>query len=285
MGNRIRLWIQIVFAAVTNGYLYGFLTGNIYKGPLKKACVPGLNCYSCPGALGSCPIGSLQSALAGRERSFPFYVTGFLLLFGSVFGRAVCGWLCPFGLIQELLHKLPFVKKRKNLPGHRYFVKVKYLVLIVFVMIFPMALSGESGQGTPWFCKYICPSGTLLAGIPLTAADDNLRQAVGLLFGWKVMILAVIVLLALWSYRPFCKYICPLGAFYSFFNSFSVIRYRIDERSCVHCGKCEKACKMGVRVWEAPNHPECIRCGECIEICPSGALSMGHKKTVRDSHS
>ena len=57
----IRLWIQIIFAALTNGYVNGFLQSKIYTGPTKAICVPGLNCYSCPGALGACPIGSLQA--------------------------------------------------------------------------------------------------------------------------------------------------------------------------------------------------------------------------------
>ena len=100
--NRMRLWVQIVFTAVTNGYLLGFLRGRIYTGPTKAACVPGLNCYSCPGALGSCPIGSLQAVLGSRDYKFSFYAVGFLLFFGSLFGRFVCGWLCPFGL--SLIH-------------------------------------------------------------------------------------------------------------------------------------------------------------------------------------
>ena len=65
--ERVRLWVQIAFAALTNGYLYGFLTGRIYTGPTKAVCVPGLNCYSCPGALGACPIGSLQAVLGSRK--------------------------------------------------------------------------------------------------------------------------------------------------------------------------------------------------------------------------
>lgn len=272
MGSRIRLWVQAAFAALTNGYFYGFLTGTIYTGPLKQACVPGLNCYSCPGALGSCPIGSLQSVLAGREKSFPFYAVGFLLLFGSVFGRAVCGWLCPFGLVQELLYKIPFVKKRKNLPGHRILTKVKYLVLALFVILLPLLAADTQGQGKPWFCQYICPSGTLLAGIPLVGSVESLRETAGVLFGWKVLVLLAVALLAVWVFRPFCKYLCPLGAFYSFFNSFAVFRYQVDEQACVRCGKCREVCKMDIRTWETPNHPECIRCGECVQACAAGAI-------------
>ena len=92
-------------------YAVGFINGKIYDGSLKKLCLPGLNCYSCPGALGSCPIGSLQAVLGSRNFQFSFYIFGFLMLMGAVFGRFVCGWMCPFGLVQDLLYKIPFIKK------------------------------------------------------------------------------------------------------------------------------------------------------------------------------
>lgn len=208
--EHVRTWVQIVFAAVSNGYLYGYMTGQIYRGPLKAACMPGLNCYSCPGALGSCPIGSLQAVLGSRNYRFSFYVLGFLMLFGSLFGRLICGWLCPFGLVQDLLYKIPFFKKRKNLPGHKVLVWVKYVILVVFVILLPLLVVDFIGQGSPWFCKYICPSGTLGAGIPLLAMNESLRDAAGALFLWKSGILLVLLLLCLMVYRPFCKYICPV---------------------------------------------------------------------------
>ena len=271
--NRMRLWVQIVFTAVTNGYLLGFLTGRIYTGPTKAACVPGLNCYSCPGALGSCPIGSLQAVLGSRDYKFSFYVVGFLLFFGSIFGRFVCGWLCPFGLVQDLLYKIPLFKKRKNLPGHKVLIWAKYVILVLFVILLPLLVVDFTGQGDPWFCKYICPSGTLAAGIPLVLLNENLKLAVGNLFFWKVAILIVLIILALWVYRPFCKYLCPLGAIYSFFNPVALYRYQIDESACTKCGKCKKACKMDIKVWEKPNSLECIRCGDCVRACPTQAIS------------
>ena len=115
--RNVRTVVQLCWMALTNGYAAGFAKGTIYKGELKRVCVPGLNCYSCPGALGSCPIGSLQAVLGDRNHWFSFYVVGFLLFFGAVLGRFVCGWLCPFGLVQDLLHKIPFPKKLKRLPG------------------------------------------------------------------------------------------------------------------------------------------------------------------------
>ena len=159
--GKLRTWIQIGFTALTNGYAAGFLKGKIYTGDFKKYCVPGLNCYSCPGALGSCPIGSLQAVIGSRNMNFSFYVVGFLMLTGAVFGRFVCGWLCPFGLIQDLLYKIPFVRKWKRLPGERGLRLLRYAILIGFVVLLPMFAVDIIGQGSPWFCKYICPLGAV----------------------------------------------------------------------------------------------------------------------------
>ena len=109
--KRLRLTVQLLFTIVTNGYMYGFLGGKIYQGSLKYICVPGLNCYSCPGAVAACPIGALQALLNQRGFQVPFAALGFFFIFGSVLGRFVCGWLCPFGLVQDLLHKIPLFKK------------------------------------------------------------------------------------------------------------------------------------------------------------------------------
>lgn len=276
-GGRIRLWVQVLFTALTNGYIVGFAKGKIYTGPTKSLCLPGLNCYSCPGALGSCPIGSLQAVLGSRNYKISFYVIGFLMLTGSFFGRFICGWLCPFGLVQDLLYKIPLMKKRKNIPGHKKLIWLKYILLVVFVILLPMFVVDITGLGKPWFCQYICPSGTLTAGIPLVLTNEPLRAAIGFLFIWKTAILAVVLLLSIKFYRPFCKYMCPLGAVYGLFNGVALYRYQVDERACVKCGKCQRTCKMDLKVWEQPNSRECIRCGDCIRECPKGAI---HKKFI-----
>jgi len=276
--QNLRFWVQIAFTALTNGYVKGFVTGRIYTGKLKNLCLPGLNCYSCPGALGACPIGSLQAVLGSRNYRFSFYVIGFLMLTGSVIGRVVCGWLCPFGLLQDLLYKIPFFRKWKNLPGHKFLVWAKYVILAVFVILLPLFAVDIVGQGSPWFCKWICPSGTLTGNF-LIAANEPLRSALGFLYQWKMVILIIILLLSVLIYRPFCKYLCPLGAIYSLFAPISLVRLRVDREKCVECGRCQTACNMDIRVWKAPNHRECIRCGDCVKSCPFGAIewSMGKK--------
>jgi len=264
---------QTFWALLTNSYLIGFVQGKIYKGKLKNLCVPGLNCYSCPGAIGSCPIGSLQAVIGNWNFKFAFYVAGFLVFVGALIGRFVCGWLCPFGLFQDLLHKIPFPKKIKTFRGDKLLRKLKYIILVVFVILMPLFLVDIMGQGAPYFCKLICPAGTLEGGLPLVLLNKSMRGAIGWLYAWKNVLLAMIIFLSLLIYRPFCKYICPLGAVYSVFNPISVFKYQVDKNKCTHCGACAKVCKMQIDPSKTPNHLECIRCGQCKKICPTGALS------------
>ena len=273
-----RLMVQIGFALATNGNLRGFYEGSIFRGNSKMVCVPGLNCYSCPGALGACPLGSLQGMLAAPKIRFPYYVLGLIVLFGAVLGRFVCGWLCPFGLVQDLVHKIPFFKKMKKLPGDRVLRYLKYFFLVVFVVVLPLAVRSQMGVGAPWFCKYVCPSGTLLAGIPLVSTNPSLGQTIGPIFLWKVTLLVLVLLLSLMVWRPFCRYICPLGALYGLFNPVSAIRYKVDKTRCTSCGACSKVCKMGLEPYIKPNSMECVRCGACLTVCPSDALSTTLKR-------
>lgn len=268
--------LQLVSAALFNGYAAGFQKGRIFTGGSKAVCVPVLNCYSCPGALGACPIGSLQTAL-GAGHHVPFYVLGMLTLFGVLLGRAVCGLLCPFGLVQDLLHKLPLPKRRVPPRIDRPARYGKYAVLLVLVVLLPAFWRTETGVTPPLFCKYLCPAGTLEGGIPLMLSDSALRKAAGALFNWKLLSLAAILLASAVVHRPFCKYLCPLGAFYSLFNRFSFFRLRLDHGACVGCKACEAVCPMDVAVTKDLGGPECIRCGKCRSVCPTGAISFKFK--------
>lgn len=276
MGKKINEWkrhgIQTLWALLTNSYLAGFVQGKIYRGKLKNLCVPGLNCYSCPGAVGACPIGAMQAVIGNWNFKFAFYAAGFLVFVGALMGRFVCGWLCPFGLIQDLLYKIPFPRKLRTFKGDRLLRKLKYVVLLFFVILLPMFLVDVLGQGAPYFCKLICPVGTLEGGIPLVLLNKSMHGALGWLYAWKNVLLLFTVFLSILIYRPFCKYICPLGAVYSVFNPISVFRYRIDREKCVGCGACAKVCKMQVNPAENPNHPECIRCGQCKKACPKQCI-------------
>lgn len=272
--NKKRWKIQALSALLTNGHLTGFFTGKIFKGNLKGGCVPGLNCYSCPGAVGSCPIGSLQAVIGSFKFQFSYYVAGIMILFGVLLGRVICGFLCPFGWFQELLHKIPTKKfSTKKLHCLTY---LKYIILLLLVIVLPMTVVNEVGIGDSWFCKWLCPAGVLEGAIPLAIVNSGIRAALGSLFTWKSCILISIVVLSVFLYRPFCKWLCPLGTFYALFNKVSFYRFNIDQNKCTSCGACAKVCKMDVDVYKTPNHTECIRCGDCLRACPCGAI---HRNT------
>ena len=205
--------IQALWAFITNSHVTGFVTGKIYTGKLKNACVPGLNCYSCPGAVGACPIGSLQAVIGSWNFKMAYYVVGFLIFIGAMVGRL------------------------------------------------------------------ICPAGTLEGGLPLVLLNKSMRSALGWLYIWKNAILVITIILSILIYRPFCKYICPLGALYSVFNPISLYKYRVDKDKCIKCGKCAKACQMIVDPVENSNSPECIRCGRCKKVCPTDAIQCGIRRT------
>ncbi len=270
--SRFRSLIQAAATLLTNIHLPNFLKGGIYQGKGKAVCVPGLNCYSCPAASGACPIGSFQAVVGSSKFAFSYYITGFLILLGVLLGRFICGFLCPFGWLQELLHKIPTRKiSTKKLKGLTY---IKYAVLLITVVLLPALVVNDIGMGDPFFCKYICPQGVLEGAIPLAAVDSGLRAALGSLFSWKLGILIVTIVLSVLFYRPFCKWLCPLGAFYALLNKVSFLGMKVDKNKCVSCGKCAKACKMDVDVTKSPDHTECIRCGMCVRACPTDAVKF-----------
>ena len=268
--SRFRGWIQAGATLLTNLHLPNFLKGGLYQGTGKTVCVPGLNCYSCPAASGACPIGAFQAVVGSSKFRFSYYITGFLILLGVLLGRFICGFLCPFGWFQELLHKIP--TKKFSTKKLKCLTWIKYVVLLVTVFLLPALAVDDVGMGAPFFCKYICPQGVLEGAIPLSIGNAAIRSALGKLFSFKFCILIAVIVLSIMFYRPFCKWICPLGAIYSLFNRVSLLNIKIEDSKCVGCNQCTRACKMDIDVCRTPNHPECIRCGACIRACPKDAI-------------
>ena len=277
---KLRLFIQVCAAALSNGYIKGFAKGKIYDGSLKQLCVPGLNCYSCPAALGACPIGSLQGMMGSHSFKAALYVIGFLVVCGTLIGRFVCGFLCPFGLVQDLLFKIPVVHKIQRLPGEKRLRWIRFVILGLFVILLPLCIIDFTGLGEAWFCKYICPAGTLEGGIPLVLIDSSIRAATGFLYRWKLLLLVITLVASAVIYRPFCRYICPLGAVYGVFNKVSFFRFSVDSTKCIRCGACASKCKLHINVFENPNSMDCIRCGECASACPEDAIKTLTKNTL-----
>ena len=268
-----RLLIQFGFFVAQNPFLRNFFTGSIYQGNLKRFCTPGLNCYSCPAAAFSCPIGSMQLFFAGLRHNISLYITGFLLSVGVVFGKFICGYVCPMGLVQDLLYK---IKSRKFILRLRFLKYIKYAVLAVFVIILPFAIRHElSLQGRPWFCAYVCPSGTIFAAIPLIATNDFLWNFLGWQFVLKISIAMAIIVASIFILRIFCRVLCPLGAIYGLFNKISVLGIRADISKCTSCKQCKSACHIALDPIEELNSPECFRCGNCTKFCKEKVLSFG----------
>lgn len=267
-----RNWIQFFSMLIYNADFKNWFSGKISSSSLKTVCVPGLNCYSCPGAIASCPLGSLQNTIGSGR--FPFFITGFLLIIGTFLGRMVCSFLCPVGFIQELLYKIktPKLKKSKTLLKiSRKVSLIKYFFLFFLCIFLPLWFYFKDGLGSPFFCSLFCPAGTGGAGIPLVITNETLRSAIGMLFNWKVFLFAVFVIWSIFVFRPFCKFFCPLGAIYSFFNKIAIFGIKLDETKCTHCGKCTDICKMSVL---KVNDRECIRCGDCFKECKFNALKL-----------
>ncbi|MBQ7454890.1 MAG: redoxin family protein [Clostridia bacterium] len=266
-----RRLIQLYAALLYNAHVRGFIEGDIYTGNGKMLCVPGLNCYSCPGAAGACPLGALQNALAAAGNRAPYYALGILLLFGVTLGRTVCGWLCPAGLLQELLHRIPGPKLRKS-RATRALSHLKYVILAVFVVGIPL-WNGLKQVPLPAFCKYICPAGTLGGAVALLAHPANADKfsMLGLLFTQKWVILILSMLACVFVYRAFCRFLCPLGAIYGLFNRFCLAGIRVKEDRCVRRGKCVACCPMDVRKL---GDRECIACGKCVGACPKDAITL-----------
>ena len=261
--------IQLYTALLYNANIKGFFNGRIYKGASKNLCVPGLNCYSCPGAIGACPLGSLQNAVSASGVRTPAYVFGIIILFGLLLGRTICGWLCPVGLGQELLYKIKTPKLKKS-KATRVLSYLKYFILVAFVFMIPLSF------GIPAFCEYICPAGTFEGGVGLLGNVVN-ASSLGLLgpiFTWKFTLLVVIVVASIFIFRVFCRFLCPLGALYGFFSKIALLGIKLDENKCTDCGLCIGVCKMDVN--KVGDH-ECIQCGECISVCPAKAITWKGK--------
>ena len=269
-----RRLIQLYSALLHNAHLKGFISGQIYQGKAKYACVPGFNCYSCPSAAGACPLGAIQNAFASTGHRAGWYVLGIILLFGVVLGRTICGWLCPLGLIQELLNKIPVPKLRKSRLT-RTLSWLKYVLLAVFAIALPLWYGLRYDLPLPAFCKYICPAGTFEGAMGLLSntmpANTGYFSMLGILFTRKFVIMLVIGLACIFCYRAFCRFLCPLGAIYGLFSRFNIIGVKVDQDRCNHCGACVRGCRMDVR--RVGDH-ECINCGKCMDACNQGAISI-----------
>jgi ferredoxin-type protein NapH len=247
--TRTRVFIQLLSLVGLNSY---------YWQP-RTICVPAFNCHSCPAATFACPIGVLVNF--STLRIFPLIALGILGLAGSIGGRIWCGFVCPFGFLQDLLHKIPSRKLR--LPRAFGYLPWAMLVGLVFAVPFfwpELKLS---------FCTY-CPAGTLESAIPW--AIMGVSSPWRLAFAVRVGVLVGIMVMAVFIGRGFCRTLCPLGAMLSLFNRFSLLRIR-PQNQCTECGMCKSECPVDIDPVADMNSGACVRCLDCTARC----LKLGVK--------
>ena len=270
----IRRITQIFGYVISHCYFKSiFVTKDIYQGPLKATCIPFLTCYSCPLAVFSCPIGAFQHYAVIRK--LPFLDFAHVGIVALAVGRMACGWLCPLGLIQDLLYKIKSIK----IKLYSFLFNIKYFSLFGLVMIIPYF------TGVPWFSRS-CPYGMLEAGLPWvlwnpvnphTHVPPVGPDVVGLMFVVKFLILVVFLVLFVVSKRPFCRIACPLGVIFSFFNRISLVQIEIlNPEKCSHkCNLCLDVCPMEIKIADDPNSGECIRCLKCMK-CRKVKVGIGN---------
>jgi ferredoxin-type protein NapH len=253
---RSRRWaIQLGSLVLVNSYFFPWF---------KRIPCAGMNCYACPASIFACPIGVLQQFSVSHK--IPLYTIGFLGLIGALVGRLACGWFCPFGLLQDALHKIRVPKLRVS----NRFGWTRYAVLVLLVGVIPY-LTLET-----WFSK-LCPVGTLEAGIPILSFNAELRNLIGGMFILKLSILAAFLVGMVFIRRPFCRFFCPLGAIYSLFNRFSSFQVAVDKAKCTKCDQCQKVCPTDIKIYENAHNSQCIRCLDCIKKCPVSAITVTHQ--------
>jgi ferredoxin-type protein NapH len=244
-----------------------FLLNSSWGPELKWFCAPVLNCHSCALAWFACPIGVFVHY--SGYRVFPFLAVGTVLLLAVLLGRLLCGWLCPFGLLQDLLHKIPGPKF--GLP--RWTRWIKYGVLLGMVVLTPYFLGEQTLYS---FCR-ICPASAVQVTIPnfLKAGFSGLELQTFV----KLTFLAIVVVLAIFCCRSFCRIFCPLGALLAPLNYISFWTVKIPAVECTVCGRCDALCPVegrpSLRAAEgvAPGRTaECIACTECCTACPKNGM-------------
>lgn len=252
-----RILTQLVSAILLNGAASGFVTRTLYDGPLKGTCAPVLNCWSCPSAVTGCPLGAIQAMI--RTRSFPTLPLLYIILPAAAFGRFLCGWACPFGLLQDALFR---VRSRKlDLP--RPFTYLTIPAFVVGIVVLPLLLD------TPWYSRYLCPAGTIEASIPWYLLSADIREQAGMLFWSRIVLTAALLAGCIVIFRLFCRTLCPLGLLLGLFNPVAAMRLRVDLKNCDSCGRCSRACPVGLDLPAEANNHRCIRCMNCATICPS----------------
>ncbi len=218
--------------------------------------------------VGGCPctLGSLQNIIikAGEiQNHIPAYLqVGILIVSAILLGRLFCGWVCPMGAVQTFIYRKEIGNKHRNiaesLTFHKYLRYLKYLVLAGIII------------------------SAIVTRTAIYARFDPFKALFNFDFTLLVptVLLILLLIISLFSGFPWCKYVCPMGAFLSIFSRLAIFKIKIAG-NCSNCGACQKVfCQHGaIKSGETKpeiNQVECVRCGECISHCPRSAIQLTH---------
>lgn len=251
--SRVRQLSQTISFFLSNVGLISILKTGLYY--------PFLHCYGCPLASAGCPLGTLQHFII--IPAIPLYLIGTLGVYGTIFGRAFCGWACPFGGFQDLLGR---ITKRKKIT--RPIPYMKYLMLLLVIILAWITLD-------TLFCKF-CPAGSLFAAIPAPFFYTSI--SFGIYYYVHMATLTLTILLVLTISRFWCRYLCPLATI-GFFNKISLLNISLNRDKCKECLECLKVCPMGIdKLTDIGSSSDCILCGKCVETCKTNALKINFGK-------
>ena len=177
--------------------------------------------------------------------------------FTMLLGRFFCGWMCAFGSMGEWLYALPRLLKkkrlRKELQVDRYLKFIKYIVLTATV-IFLWTIKINIPAISPWDAFAQLPD--FNSAIQLYAAGSA--------------VLLLIIIGSIFIERFYCRYLCPLGAFFTIISRLRILKINKPTLKCGKCRICTSACPMGIPLYkyEKVKTGECIGCARCVEVCP-----------------
>ncbi len=238
------------------------------------------------------------------DTDFPWFAFASFLIVGVLLGKAMCGWVCPFGFVQDLIN---FIRRRKrefSLRGHQTMLWVKYGVLafalfisVTFAATKVMGRSGAYERAIGEFAKapftMLSPAETLFATLPrylegfrFALVEKPTLEAIAgfvtlpILFWVQLVIMIAVLVFAALIPRGWCRYFCPHGAIMAIMNKFSFIGLRRDPVKCSKggCRLCVEVCPMRVPIldmpWEKFSHEECIYCMKCVDACKDQAIKL-----------
>ena len=254
-----RRYVQLGALLFSNAFFLGFL--NFIPCGYLQCSNCALSTFSCPLILVQRGAVMVSMGLFGMMGDRILISVGaalaMLVLFGSIFGTWGCGWLCPFGFLQDLVAKIPV--RKMALPGWAGHLRIP--ILLGLVVAIPYATNSL------FFCD-VCPPGAVnrlwqqAAGIPLFfKTPEGIMAAVSIGFLLSILTASVFI------QRPFCSLFCPIGGVLGAFNKVSGLYLNVDKEHCTSCGKCGRVCPQGLSPADNPSHTLCSRCLECTGSC------------------